>query len=70
MFEKVSLVGCGDGGGMDTANLERKLDQVNRNISRLASAMQDLRVEVDGETLGRVSSDSQTNKLADTSPLA
>lgn len=60
------------GGGtakVDTSAVENKLDRLNRNITQLAQSMQSMSVNVDGETLGRVSSDAQREEITDTDPL-
>ena len=67
--ELANAIGTGGGGGrtVDMSSLERKLDEVNRNLKRLQS-MAGQSIEVDGETLGRVTTDARRNKVADTDP--
>lgn len=59
--------GGGGGGGMNTRNMERKLDQLNRNVKRLREAL-DVTLTVDGETLARAAQNGRQNRLSDRDP--
>lgn len=58
----------GGGGGMDTGGIESKLDRLHRDLTRLMDVMNQS-IEVDGETLGRVVSNSQQNAISGSNPL-
>lgn len=71
--ELASAVSQASGGGrrrrtdMDTSDMEQKLDELNRNVRRLANSL-----SVDGvgkEEIARLNADGQENRLGDTDPL-
>jgi hypothetical protein len=69
-IEGVAQQAAGSGGGgadVDMTNVERKLDDLNRNIKALRSEM-DVTLEVDKEVLGRATKDAEQNRLGDTNP--
>lgn len=59
----------GGGGEMDTAGLERKLDTLIRLMRDFNRSDDGATIEVDGERLGRVVTDSKQNRVADTNPM-
>jgi hypothetical protein len=63
--------GGGGGGGsvtVDTSALENEVQGLRRDVGRLASAMQDMELRTDSETIGRVASDGKRQRVADTDP--
>lgn len=68
--ELSDALGGGGGGEVDTSAIERKLDELNRNISRLASEMQSMELRTESETIGRVATEGRRERIADTDPTA
>jgi hypothetical protein len=57
-----------NGSEADTSAIEDKLDRLNRNINRLASEMRGMELRTDSETIGRVASEGQRQRVADSDP--
>lgn len=70
LADAIGEAGGGGGGGaeVDTSQVEQKLDEVNRNLKRLADAIPAFETVSDGE-LARVASNGQQNRVADRNPL-
>lgn len=65
-----SATGGGGGGTVDMRNVERKLDRLNQNVTRLAAALSEMEIKTDRETIGRVASDGKRQRIADRDPTA
>jgi len=65
-----AIRGTGDGGGtVDMSTLENEVKGLRRDIKRLASEMQSMELRTDSETIGRVSTNGQQNRISDTDPM-
>lgn len=67
---RAGMNNSGGGGGAtgDMRRVERKLDDLNRNLKRLSRAMSDMNIQVDGETFGRLATNSQQRRVNDMDP--
>jgi hypothetical protein len=68
--ELASAVSQASGGGrrrMDTSGMEREIQNLRRDVQRLASAL-DVTVEVGGETIARASAQGKKDGIADSNP--
>lgn len=63
--------GRGPNRGMisDGKNIEKKLDEVNRNLKRFARESQNLSLQVDGQQFGQLTTDTRHDSVFDTDPL-
>lgn len=70
IVERIARTASDSGGGatVDMRAVERKLDDVNRNLKRLSQSLSDIGISVDGEQFGRLATDTRTNRLNDTDP--
>ena len=72
MIDRVARAASGgDGGGMsrqDAQEVKRGLDDVNRNIKRLAQTMSNISFQVEGETFGRLATTTQQSHVQDMDP--
>lgn len=57
------------GGSVDMSRVEGKLDELNRNVTRLASALEGQTLEVGGEAVARVSESGKRDRVTDTNPM-
>lgn len=65
----IRQAGGGRGGAtVDMGNVERKLDEVNRNLKRLSQAMSQMGISVDGQQFGEVMSGVEQGNIIDTDP--
>jgi len=51
-------------------DIEEKMDEVKKAIDRLGSDMKSMELRTDTETIGRVASDGQRNRISDRDPMA
>jgi hypothetical protein len=58
-----------DSSGVDMSGVERRLDDLIRNVKRLQQ-MTSQSIEVDGETLGRTVTNARRNKVSDMDPTS
>lgn len=61
--------GGGGGGEVDMSSVERRLDDLNRNVQQLQSAMQVV-VQLGNEEVARAAQEGQQNRLGDMDPSA
>jgi len=53
---------------VSTQGTEDKLDELNRNIKQLASEMKSMELQTEYETIARVASDGEQNRISDNDP--